>query len=76
MATIASIAVKLGMESSQFLQGTKKVVEQAERIASSMVRNNAIVKTVGATWKAADNAAHGYLKTVVGRQRQPVLLPV
>jgi hypothetical protein len=66
MSTIASLAIRLGMDNQGFLDGARKTVQMAEKIATSMVRNNAVVKAAGAAWRAADQAAHGYAKTIIG----------
>ncbi|HEY1603847.1 MAG TPA: hypothetical protein VGG64_29870 [Pirellulales bacterium] len=66
MSTIANIAVRLTADNSPFVKVMAGSVLVAERAASAVVRNNAVVKSATAGWTAANGAAGGYLKTIIG----------
>ncbi|HEY1600625.1 MAG TPA: hypothetical protein VGG64_13540 [Pirellulales bacterium] len=65
MATISTLAIKLTADTTSFTSGVGNTIKLSEKLATSIVRNNVVIKSATAAWKAADAAVGGYLAKIV-----------
>jgi hypothetical protein len=66
MSTIASLAVKLTLENTSFVTKLDQSIKLIEKVSSAFVRHIPGVQAASRAYGAANQAAGGYLKTLLG----------